>query len=467
MKRFFILAVIAIAFWPVSAFAQTMSPYQKQIFQARDRVLPALVHIQPVVVDYLTGREKKLSLVGSGVIISRDGYVVTNYHVAGKAERIICTLYDRDQVPATLVGGDAATDLAVIKLNLDEYQGKIAYAELGDSDSLQVGQTVLAMGSPLALSRSVSMGVISTVDRYFPGEIRLPSGEKTGLYNTWLQTDAAINPGNSGGPLVDLSGKIVGINTRGAIFAENIAFSIPVNVVKRVVKALIDSGHVRRSWIGVYAQPLQDLEQFFGTGMNRGVLVASVDPGSPAERAGLKSGDIILKFNGIDVSARFEEELPHFYQLVAQAPIGKPIPVVTLVDNEEQVLTVTPQALGESMGRDYDFARWRFTAKAITNQMALDSRLPDTLGIYVTQTKAPGPAFDAGLRRGDIIRKVNNKPVNNLDELIQAYESLKDDEKVLLTTHRNEAVRYVLLEIEKEFNTGEDESENPDFNTID
>ncbi|UCE24213.1 MAG: trypsin-like peptidase domain-containing protein, partial [Candidatus Zixiibacteriota bacterium] len=264
----------------LAAPTPAQTPHQSQIYQARDKVMPALIHIQPVVFDYLTGREKKLSIVGSGVIISTDGYAVTNYHVAGKAERIICTLPDREQVPADLIGGDPATDIAVIKLDVSEYTGKLAAAKLGKSSDLEVGQTVLAMGSPLALSRSVSMGVISTINRFFQGNIRLPSGEKTGQYNTWLQTDAAINPGNSGGPLVNLDGEVIGINTRGVFFAENIGFAIPIDVVKTVSEMLIKTGNVERSWIGVHAQPLQDLESFFGTDTNRGVLVASIDPGS-------------------------------------------------------------------------------------------------------------------------------------------------------------------------------------------
>jgi serine protease Do len=440
------LAIILFAVSTLSALADTQ--YQKRIYQARDRVLPALIHIQPVVFDYLTGREKKLSVVGSGVIICTDGYAVTNYHVAGRAERIICTLHDREQVPAELIGGDPATDLAVIKLDIPEYKGRLVAAKLGRSEDLQVGQTVLAMGSPLALSRSVSMGVISTINRFFPGDIRLPSGEKTGQYNTWLQTDAAINPGNSGGPLVNLKGEVVGINTRGVFFAENIGFSIPVNIVKEITEKLIKNGKVERSWIGVHAQPLQDLESFFGAETDRGVLVASIDPGSPAEAAGLRAGEIILSFNGAGVSARFEEELPHFYQLIASAPVGREVEMVTFADGKEKRRKITPRLLGDLLGRDFDFDKWKFTGKSITNQMAIDDRLKDTLGIYVTQAKSPGPAFKGGLRRGDVIRKINNRPINDLEKLKTLYDSLIDEKKVLLTVNRQDEIRYVLLKLD-------------------
>jgi serine protease Do len=439
------VSVVAIMALPVAAEPS----YQDEIYRARDRVLPALIHIQPVVIDYLTGREKKHSLVGSGVIISADGYAVTNYHVAGRAERIICTLHDREQVPAKLIGGDPATDLAVIKLDLTDYKGTIVAAVLGNSDSLQVGQSVLAMGSPLALSRSVSMGVISTVNRFFPGDIRLPSGEKTGQYNTWLQTDAAINPGNSGGPLVNLHGEVVGINTRGVFFAENIGFSIPINTVKAVSQTLIKTGIVERSWIGVDVQPLQDLEQFFGTAADRGVLVASVAPGSPAEEAGIAAGDIILRFDGADVSARFEEEIPSFYHLIASSPVDQPVAIVTLRGGEERRGMIVPRLLGELQGRDSDFEQWGFTAKAITTQMAIDERLPDTLGVYITQAVVPGPAYDGGLRSGDVIRQVNRQPIDDLDHLKQLYEAMRAEQKILLTVNRGGSLRYVLVKAEQ------------------
>lgn len=433
------------------------SQYQKDIYAARDRVLPALIHIQPVVIDYLTGREKKHSVVGSGIIISADGYAVTNYHVAGRAERIICTLHDREQVPATLIGGDPATDVAVIKLDLSEYQGNIVPAVLGDSKTLQVGQTVLAMGSPLALSRSVSKGVISTVDRFFPGDIRLPSGEKTGRYNTWLQTDAAINPGNSGGPLVNLAGEVVGINTRGVFFAENIGFSIPINTVKEVAQQLIKDGVVKRSWIGVDAQPLQDLEHFFGADANRGVLIASIDPGSPAEKAGLKPGEIILEYNGQPVSARFEEELPGFYQLVASSEAGRALEIVTLTDGIEIRRQITPGLLGDQQGQDFDFGEWGFTGKAITQQMAIDHRLDDTTGVYVTEATSTGPASDGGLRRGDVIKQVNRRDVDGFDGLKSSYEALNKEDLILLTVSRsNDDIRYVLIKRDK---TGEETDE--------
>ena len=446
----FRILVFVLIFIGTAMLAGAQSQYEKEIYRARDRVLPALIHIQPVVYDYMTGREKKHPLVGSGVIISSEGYAVTAYHVAGKAERIICTLHDREQVPAVLVGGDPATDLAVIKLDLTGYSGTIIPAVFGDVRTLQVGQTVLAMGSPLALSRSVSKGVISTLNRFFPGDIRLPSGEHTGQYNTWLQTDAAINPGNSGGPLVNLQGEVVGINTRGAFFAENIGFSIPVDVVRQVTAALIKKGRVDRGWIGVHAQPLQDLETFFGADTNRGVLIASIDPRSPAEEAGLQAGQIILRYNGVDVSARFEEELPAFYQMVAASAPDRKIPIVVLSNGDTLIVDIVPELLSNLSEDDFDFERWGFTAKSITHQMAIDDRLPDTLGVYVTQAAAAGAAFSGGLRRGDVIIGVNRQPVSDMDGFRQVYESFKDENRILLSVKRREDTRFVLIKLDEQ-----------------
>jgi len=422
---------------------------QQEIFNARDNVLPALVHIQPVITDFRTGKMRKQSVVGSGVIFHKDGYVVTNYHVAGKAERIICTLPDKEQVKAELIGGDPLTDIAVIKLDLSKYDGPIDVAEFGDSDQLQVGQFVLAMGSPLALARSVSYGVISTTDRYFSGETRLPSGEKTGIYNNWIQTDAAINPGNSGGPLVNLDGQIVGINSRATMFANNIGFSIPINIVKEVIRSILDKGKVTRSWIGVQCQELQNLENWFGTEINEGVLISSIDTKSPAEEAGLQAGDVILKMNNEPVSARFAEEIPAFYKKIADHPIGSKIDFTVIRNDKTIYVTVTTHELGEILGEDLECKEWGFTVKAITKQMSVENQLEDTLGVFVSGVKRVGAASEAGLRRGDVIRGLNEIPTLSFQAFVDNYNSLTETEaeKTLLTVKRSGSTKFVLIKV--------------------
>lgn len=449
MRKMWLLIMLLMSL-SAPGFAQGIPPLQKEIYSARDKVLPALVHIQPVITDYRTGKIVKQSIVGSGVIFHKDGYVVTNYHVAGKAEKIICTLYDKEQVKAELVGGDPMTDIAIIKLDLSEYKGKLNVADFGNSDSLQVGEYVLAMGSPLALSRSVSCGVISTTDRFFSGDIRLPSGEKTGIYNNWIQTDAAINPGNSGGPLVNLEGKVVGINSRATMFANNIGFAIPVNIVKFVANSILTRGKVVRSWIGVECQELQNLEGWFGTALNQGVLIASVDPQSPAESAGLKAGDIVLKVDGKSVSARFEEELPVFYRMIADFPVGSKLNLSVFRGEKPMEIEVTTHELGDLLGEDLECKEWGFTAKNVTKQMAVDNQLDDTLGVFVSGVKKTGPAGDAGLMAGDVIKGVDERATDTFNDFYVRYSELTSSgaTRVLLTVRRSGSTKFVLIKIE-------------------
>jgi serine protease Do len=428
---------------------------QEQIYEAREKVLPAVVHIQPVIKDYFTGELKKQEVIGSGVIFHPDGYVVTNYHVAGKAERIIVTLFDKEQVTAEYVGGDPPTDIAVLKLDLENYDGKITAAEFGNSDSIRVGQYVMAMGSPLSLSRTVSFGVISTKDRYFSSDVRLPTGEQTGRYNLWIQTDAAINPGNSGGPLVDMSGRVIGINSRATFFANNIGFAIPINIVKEVTQAILANGKVSRSWIGVHAQALQEMESYFGADGGNGVLISSIDPGSPAEDSFLKAGDVIVEIDGEPVSARFVEELPAFYKKIANHPPGSDIEFKVLRNDEYYTFKVTTKSLGDLQGEDFEAGEWGFTAKRITRQMQVESQLRDTLGVYVVGVKRVGPADVGGLRRGDIVVSINKEPIADLGEFITRYNELTASEvdKVLLTVRRGGGTRLVVINVEN--NEGE------------
>ncbi|PWB67804.1 peptidase S1 [candidate division GN15 bacterium] len=420
---------------------------QNDIYRARDRVLPALVHIQPVVKDYNTGELKKQAIVGSGVIFNKDGYVVTNYHVAGKAERIICTLGDREQVSARFIGGDPPTDLAIIKLDLSDHKGPLPVAEFGNSDSVQVGQYVLAMGSPLALSRTVSGGVISTKDRYFSQEVRLPSGEQTGNYNLWIQTDAAINPGNSGGPLVDLDGRVIGINSRAMMFANSIGYAIPVNIVKEVVHAILTEGKVTRSYIGAHYQALQEMEEYFGTDGVNGVLVSSIDAGSPAEEGLLRAGDIIQQMNGQAVSAKFVEELPAFYKKIATLPPGSVIDFRVQRGTDTLHLSVKTRLLGDLQGEDFECAGWDFTVKGITRQMQLENQLKDSLGVFVEGVKRSGAADDGGLRAGDVIVAINKQEITDLPGFVAQYHDLVQakTQKILLGIKRGGSSRLVVL----------------------
>lgn len=420
---------------------------QERIYAARDEVLPALVHVEPIVEVYMRGQRAKAAVTGSGVIVDDRGHVLTNDHVVANATRVTCILYDKREMTATVVGRDAATDVAVLRLDVPPGES-VPHARLGVSAELEAGQHVIAMGSPLGLARSISAGVVSTPDRYFP-EDALPSGETTGLYNTWIQTDAAINPGNSGGPLVDLEGRVIGINARAVpIFGENIGFAIPIDVVKEVSAQLIEHGKVRRAWIGARFQNTKELAGWFGAGERGGVLIGGIIPGSPAERAGLLAGDVIVEWNGAPASARFEEELPAFRKRVSEAPIGKPSSLVVVRDGKEMPLQVTPEESPESLDdSETDLAPWGFTAKDVTPDLVVRRRIQDTKGAFVTGVKGADPAAVAGISEGDVIRAIDDEPVENaaaLRALLEARTKAKAT-RVLVRFDRGVTKRLAVL----------------------
>jgi serine protease Do len=423
---------------------------QRQIYMARDRVLPALVNVQPVVRDFSSGVKEKQRVTGSGVIIREDGYVVTNYHVAGQSEDVICTLWNKERVRARFVGGDPLTDLAVLQLDYSDYHGeRPPPAVFGESRSLQAGQLVMALGSPFALSRSLSFGVVSTTDRYLPSDFRLPSGERTGFFNNWIQTDAAINPGNSGGPLVDLSGEVVGINSRAFFLANNLGFSIPATVVQEVVDAIIRHGRVERSWIGVEVQPLQELEDVFAVEHGQGVLVSDVEPDSPAAEASIRAGDLLVRVDDEPVSARFYEEIPSFYKHIADLPVGKTVHVQLVRDGATVEVDLVTQEYGRPSGIDFEVKDWGFAVRSITKQMALDGRLESTEGVFVSGVRSGGPAEMGGLIPQDVVRSVDGDSVNSLGDFQELYEKRVEAGKnrVMLQVRRRDSTRFVLLKV--------------------
>ena len=423
---------------------------QAAVFWARDAVLPALVHVEPVREVFQRGRRAKEAITGSGVVVDRRGHVLTNHHVAENAKRMKCVLADQREVEAVLVGTDPLTDIAVIRLLLpkDELPPP---ARLGSSAGLTAGQFVIALGSPLGLSRSLSFGVVSTPDRYFPENL-MPGGQLTGAYNTWIQTDAAINPGNSGGPLVDLSGSVVGINARAMpIFGENLGFAIPIDVVREVFAQLVANGQVERSWIGARWQPLEGLADYFGTGGRTGVLVGGVIPGSPAAEAGLQAGDILVSWNGRPVSARYEEELPSVRKRIADTPVGDRVKMTILRDGEESVLRVRTQLRPEVESDEAEFPVWGFTTRDITPEIARRQRLPTSEGALITGVRGAGPASVAGLRPGDIIREVERREVRGTAALLELYRELRDADRkrLLVRVDRGATLRLTILEPER------------------
>ena len=425
--------------------AQTL---QEQILAARDKVTPALVNVQPITDVYSSGERRSSTGVGSGFIFDANGHVITNYHVAGKAKRLIITLSNKQRVPGVLMGEDPLTDIAVLRLELAEGQTMPAHVALGDSDELSVGEYVMALGSPLALQRSLSFGVVSSKDRYLSDSFKLPTGEKTGSFNTWIQTDAAINPGNSGGPLVNLKGEVVGVNARGAFGASSIGFAIPVNIVREVAAQLIETGHVQRSWLGLTFQPREELAQYFEAESVPGVVIRSVDPDSPAERVGIRAGDMLLAYRGERTSAQFTEELPLIYKKIADTPIGSEVAVAVARGGDVLEFTVKTEERGASSSDEMEFESWGFTARGITRELAREFSLPDNLGVMVAGVKPNGAAFHRQLFPGDRIVAAEDEPVGDLDELRNIYRSFDDarTDAVLLTVMRRHSRRWILIE---------------------
>jgi serine protease Do len=383
----FVLLLLALA-GAVCAAPDT-DQLKQEMTAAVDAVRPALIRILVVSADYMQGREIKIESAGSGVIISPEGYAVTNHHVAGNARKLLCTLADRRLVDAKLIGTDPLSDIAVIKL-IPPDSKPFPYASFGDSSKLQVGDRVFAMGCPFALSQSVTNGIVSNTEMVlppmFPARAMELEGEDVGSIVRWIGHDALIRPGNSGGPLVDRQGKIVGINE----ISIGLSGAIPSNLAKSVVDSLIKSGKVTRSWLGIEVQPLLRSSE-----LTKGILVSAVLADSPAAKAGLKPGDVLFSLNGTEVLARFKEQVPLFNQFAAQLPIGKPVKAEVLRDGKETALTITPSERQKAADRQYEFKTWGICATNITFQVQDQMRLATRDGVMVTGVLPSGPSATA------------------------------------------------------------------------
>ncbi|HEY9250909.1 MAG TPA: trypsin-like peptidase domain-containing protein, partial [Rariglobus sp.] len=383
-----------------------------------NHLLDAVVRIDVREESFDAGARRFTAGIGSGVIVSDDGLILTNAHVASpRSVELSVTLASLERVNATLVGWDHWTDLALLRIDLAEVKRRglvFTHASFADSDKLFPGQTVFAVGTPHGLTRTVTRGIISNNRRYF-ADNRGVKGYETGLFNTWLQTDAAINPGNSGGPLVDEKGRVVGINSRGYLGADNLAFAIPANIAKRVVAGLAADGAITRSYIGIVPGALLDLEGFYSLKQNTGLLINSVDPGSPAAKAGLRGGDIVLSINGAPVDGRFPEQLPPILNVIASLPVGAQVKLV--VKRGEQTLTpsLATEKLESRQGEEWAFEKWGLTVRKVSRAYARENQLDDDTGLLVIGVQPGFPAAVAGLNRGDIITKINQERIASLE----------------------------------------------------
>lgn len=415
----------------------SQTSFDRKILEAREKVFPALVHVQPIKEVYDSGDMRKVQVTGSGVIISADGYVVTNNHVAEKARFVKCTLTSRHEVEAEVVGLDPWTDIAVLKLNLSKAGlSEVPFALFGDSDRLEVGQIVMALGSPLGLSRSLSMGVVSSVERYFEDV-----GDMVSPFNLWIQTDAAINPGNSGGPLVDLSGKVIGINARAVMFGENLGFAIPSNTVSQVLKQILDRGEVERSWIGVDWQEIREYRNYLDRPDLEGVLVANVESNSPAAKAGLEPGMVVTHINGKKVSAVYQEELPKIRLLISDLPIGSAIEFIALTRDESKKITLLTDKQGKFTGTEFVCDEWGMSVKELTPGIIKNFKLSANQGVLISGLRRGGKADEAEVRPGYVLLSVNGQIIEDLEDFkvkYARYAENKSDSYLLFLTQGNQ-----------------------------
>lgn len=381
-------------------------------------------------------REFRQKSLGSGFIISKDGYILTNNHVVEKATEIRVRLLNKEQFKAKVIGRDPKTDIALIKIKANH---SLSAATLGDSDALRVGDWVIAIGNPFGLGHTVTVGIISAKERIIGA----------GPYDNFLQTDAAINPGNSGGPLVNLEGKVVGINTAIVAQAQGIGFAIPINMAKYILPQLKERGKVMRGWLGVMIQEVTpEIAHALGLKEVKGALVADVTPGSPADKADIRRGDVIIEYNGKKI-----EEMNELPRLVANTPVGKSVPIKIWRNGKIKQLTVKVGELEEKVAkgeRRYAPQDLGLKVEELTPYLAQRLGVKRTHGVIITYVVPGSPAHEAGLSRGDIILKINRHPIEDLNDYQEVINSAKPGDTLLFLIERREGTLFVALKVPKD-----------------
>lgn len=424
---------------PVDNPAQELLSTQASFIEVSQKVTPSVVNISAERVrsagemapffdnffgDFFKNHPpiaRKEQSLGSGLLISEDGFILTNEHVIKGAEEIKVKLSDQRVYSGKVIGSDPRTDVAVVKIDTDE---KLSAAVLGDSDGLKVGQWALAIGNPFGLDRTLTVGVISATGR-----------ANVGIedYEDFIQTDASINPGNSGGPLLNIYGEVVGINTAIVASGQGIGFAIPINLARLIADQLIEKGEVTRGWLGVSIQPLTpELAQSFGLEKVNGALVNRVFPDSPAEKAGVQRGDVLLSFAGKEVRGVRELQL-----LVASTPVGKTAPLVVLRDGRELSLSVTVAEQKSTPAEE------KVPAGHKVSQGITVAPFADGPGVQVVEVAPESSAAEAGVHAGDVILAVNRKDVNDPAAFNRAMDEAREKNNVVLLIQRGETTLYL------------------------
>lgn len=416
-----------------------LEEFEAVMVDIAERVKPAVVNISPVT-PKISGptpqrpgqRPPEAPSSGSGVVVDKKGYIVTNNHVVGDATEVEVRFSDKSRLQGKVVGKDPDTDLAVVKVTTSK---DLPFVSLGDSTKVKVGQWVMAVGNPFGLDRTVTIGVISGLGR---------ENVNLSRYEDFIQTDASINPGNSGGPLFNLKGEVIGINTAIINFAQGIGFAIPSNIVQQVMPQLIERGKVTRGWLGVGIQQLTaDLAEKFTVDENTGVLVNEVFEGDPAARAGIHPGDIITKVDGKTV-----ETPSTLAKIIAGFNPGYNAKVEILRDGKKQQLTVE---LGEKK-EDTTLASLPkepetflgLNVQNLTPELADRFRLKEDKGVLITKIEPNSPA-EQDLREGDLIKEIDHEAVNTVEDFNRIAAKLKDNDDLLVRVVREGRAFYVVL----------------------
>ncbi len=382
--------------------------------------------LSPFFDDFFSGPQyKQNKSLGSGFIISKDGYIVTNDHVVRDAERIQVKLSNDKVYDAKVVGGDHKTDIAVIKINATD----LPVAVLGDSDKLEVGQWAIAIGNPFGLDRTMTVGVISATGR---------SNVGIETYENFIQTDASINPGNSGGPLLNVYGEVIGINTAIVAAGQGIGFAIPVSMAKPIFTQLITKGSVSRGWMGVSIQPVtEELARSFGLRSAKGALISSVMRGSPADKAGIRQGDVVVGFNGGDV--RDPAQLQRF---VAEAGVGKSVKITVFRDGRTIDLKMTLASADSAPQARQGSSADRQQGQPDPLGLAVDDA--DGEGVVIVDLVRGGAAAAAGMKRGDVIVSINRRRVTSTADYQRIISQARGRSLVVLVRRGDSNIYFAI-----------------------
>ena len=385
-------------------------------------------------------REMERTSLGSGVIVTADGYILTNNHVVEDADEIHVTLSTFEEYEATIIGRDPKSDVALIKITP---KADLPFAAFGNSDTLRVGEWVLAIGNPFGLQKTVTAGIVSAKGRSINNE----------SYGNFIQTDASINPGNSGGPLFNLKGEMVGLNT--AIFSRTggnigIGFAIPINMAKNVFAQLKEHGKVTRGWLGVMIQQVtHELAENFNLDRPIGALVGQVVPGSPAEKAGIKAGDVIISYNGKEVS-----QMSMLPAMVATTTVGEKAELVLIRDAERQNITVEIGAMEDEEGiiagtETGTSKKLGITVQELTPKLAESLGIEEDQGLLISDVDSGSAAAEVGILRGDILLEINREKIENISQYRKALQAAQEKKSILLLIQRDQNTRFVVIETEE------------------